>query len=121
MSIVILSITDGNTALNIAIENNNLKALKLLCLNGADINHTHKKSGFTPLRFAIERQAFDMINYILQHADVNPAIEDFAGVTPLQAAMTKDNSEIKNLVSEFMVSIRKFGKTATTLLIIIEA
>lgn len=101
----IFFIADGNTAMNIAIENSNLKAVKLLCLNGADINHVHKKSGYTPLRFAIEKQIPDMISYILQHKDVNPSIEDFGGVTPLQAAMAKENSEVKALISDFMVSI----------------
>jgi nuclear factor NF-kappa-B p105 subunit len=93
---------DGNTPLNLAIENNNMKALKLLCLNGADINKRHKKSGFTPLRFAIEKQNIDVVSYILQQADVDPMIEDFSGVNPLQAALKKDNSELLEVITEYM-------------------
>lgn len=102
--------------MNIAIENNNLKAIKLLCMNGTDINHVHKKSGFTPLRFAIEKQVSDMISYILQHKDIDPTIEDFGGVTALQAAMDKENSDIRDLVSDFMVSINAicYSNAATT-------
>ncbi|RZC35454.1 nuclear factor NF-kappa-B p110 subunit [Asbolus verrucosus] len=93
---------DGNTALDIAIDNNNIKALKLLCLHGADINKQHKKSGFTPLRFAVEKQNIDVLKYILQHVEVNPLIEDFQGINPLQAALKKDNAELLEVVTEFM-------------------
>jgi ankyrin repeat protein len=80
-----------------------MKALKLLCLNGADINKRHKKSGFTPLRFAIEKQNIDVVSYILQQADVDPMIEDFSGVNPLQAALKKENSELLEVITEYMV------------------
>ncbi|XP_063906696.1 nuclear factor NF-kappa-B p105 subunit isoform X2 [Zophobas morio] len=93
---------EGNTALNIAIENGNLKALKLLCLNGADINKQHKKNGYTPLRFAIEKQNVDIVKYILQHKDLQALVEDFQDINPLQAAINKDNSELVDVITQYM-------------------
>ncbi|EEZ97717.1 relish [Tribolium castaneum] len=93
---------EGNTALNLAIENSNMRALKLLLIHGADINKQHKKNGYTPLRFAIEKQNLDLVRYILQHEKLNPMIEDFKDINPLQAAMKKDNSELIDLITEFM-------------------
>lgn len=98
---------DGNTALNLAIESSNLRAIKLLCFkNGADINKQHKKNGYTPLRLAIEKQNIDIIRYILQHDKLNPMIEDFQDINPLQAALKKNNSELIVLITEFMVSLK---------------
>lgn len=91
--------------MNIAIENGNLKALKLLCLNGADINKQHKKNGYTPLRFAIEKQNVDIVKYILQHKDLQALVEDFQDINPLQAAINKDNSELVDVITQYMVFV----------------
>ncbi|XP_044262908.1 nuclear factor NF-kappa-B p110 subunit isoform X2 [Tribolium madens] len=93
---------EGNTALNLAIENANMRALKLLCFHGTDINKQHNKNGYTPLRFAIEKQSIDLVDYILRHEKLNPMIEDFQDINPLQAAMKKDNSALIDLITEFM-------------------
>lgn len=105
----LLKISDGNTALMIAIENKNLAAVKLLCMKSADINQYNVKNGFTPLRFAIEKQYLDILKFVLSIPQLDPTIPDFNKTSPLTAALQRESSkEIMEVIEKYMVSLRYF-------------
>lgn len=101
------AISDGNTALFLAIEKNNVKVVKLLCSKGADINTVNDKNGFVPLRCAIEKQSYDITRYLLSLPDIQPLTTDFGNITPLQAGLQK-SKPISDLVQNYMASIAIF-------------
>lgn len=99
-------ISDGNTALMIAVESKNLTAVKLLHMKGAKINQFNVKNGFTPLRLAIEKQHVDILKYILSIPHLDATIQDFSNTSPLAAAFNRDCSkEITEIIEKFMVSL----------------
>lgn len=99
-------VSDGNTALHRAVKRGNLKAVEVLCNNGADVNCAHPTSGYSPLRFAVENGDIEIIKYLLlQKAD--PLQTDFGGVNPLQVITEMDLKEVKELIRKNMVSCFK--------------
>lgn len=93
----------------IAIEGKNLAAVKLLCLKGTNINQYNVKNGFTPLRFAIEKQYLDILKYILSMPQLDPTISDFNKTSPLAAAFQRESSkEIMEVIEKYMVSLIYF-------------
>ncbi|XP_066251722.1 nuclear factor NF-kappa-B p110 subunit isoform X1 [Euwallacea similis] len=95
---------DGYSPLNMAVENRNMTAIKLLCQNGADVNKRHQKNGFTPLRIAIENQYVEAIQYLLQHAMFEYELQnDFKNLSPFEAATIKKcNSEVMDVINRYM-------------------
>lgn len=97
--------SEGNTALFIAVEKNNLPAVKMLCSKGANINEIHPKNGYVPLRTAIEKQHTAIVKYLLTLKDISTIVKDFAGLDPLTAAVHKEiSSELREAVEKYMVS-----------------
>ncbi|CAH1977829.1 unnamed protein product [Acanthoscelides obtectus] len=95
---------EGDTALVMAILSENLPAIKLLCKH-ADVNKKHDKNGFVPLRFAVEKQHVEIVQYLLDLNGVDPEIQDFCNKTAIDAAMTK-NAELAEVMKDY---IRKIG------------
>ncbi|KAJ8958305.1 hypothetical protein NQ318_017451 [Aromia moschata] len=94
---------EGNTALLAAVEHKNLSVIKLLCLSGADINKRNLKTGFAPLRVAIEKQHLDIIKYIMWVPKMDPMTEDFRNISPLRAAHNRECSkEILEVIERYM-------------------
>ncbi|XP_074038892.1 nuclear factor NF-kappa-B family member relish isoform X2 [Leptinotarsa decemlineata] len=95
--------SDGDTALIIAIEKNNIMAVNLLCGRKASINQIHPKNGFVPLRFAIEKQYSEAIKYLLSLPALDATIKDFTNVSPFSAALQKESpKEILDMVRKYM-------------------
>ncbi|XP_030761906.1 nuclear factor NF-kappa-B p110 subunit isoform X2 [Sitophilus oryzae] len=85
---------DGETPLSLAIEKRNMNAVKLLCKYGASVNRQHRKSGFTPLRMAVENQWSAMIKFLLSQSNLVWSLQnDFKNVSPFEAASNKDLEE----------------------------
>ncbi|KAK9881169.1 hypothetical protein WA026_014518 [Henosepilachna vigintioctopunctata] len=96
---------NGNnyTPLHLAVEKKNLKAVQLLCKNGADVDYRHACNGFTPLRFAVENGYLEIINFILYQTNVNPKVRDFNELDPLQVALHgSTHPEIKHVVQKYI-------------------
>ncbi|XP_025835272.1 nuclear factor NF-kappa-B p105 subunit [Agrilus planipennis] len=91
----------GDSALATAIESKNLDVVKKLCLKGADVNKKHKKNGFTPLHMAIYAQSYGIVDFLLEHKDIELQIFDFKDCTPYKlAANLRDNSNISQKICE---------------------
>nr|CAI5858697.1 unnamed protein product [Callosobruchus analis] len=94
---------EGDTALIIAVLTQNFPAIKLLCRH-ADLNKQHDKNGFVPLRYAVEKQYFKAVEYLLKLKGVDATIRDFTNdVSPIIAAFTKtDNPDIAEVMRTYM-------------------
>ncbi|NSW44387.1 MAG: ankyrin repeat domain-containing protein [Bacteroidales bacterium] len=87
---------DGISALNYAIQSNQLLAVKALVLNGADVNYS---SFFClpPLFMAIAYDNYDMVLYLIENgSDVNKTIRN--KVSPLHYAVRFANKDIIELL-----------------------
>lgn len=84
----------------------------LLCVNGADINKSHKKDGFTPLRMAVDKSDLRMVKFLLGRSDIDVVKPDFNDIMPINAAEILKNTqgsqakEVYLVLEEFMVSFR---------------
>lgn len=70
----------------------------------ADTNIMHAKDGFVPIRLAIEKRYIEGVKFLLSIPCVDPTIKDFRGISPLNAAMQKENEiDLINIVQDYMV------------------
>lgn len=95
---------DGYTPLILAIKDEKLDYVKILCMNKASINYQDPKNGFTALRYAVQGNSLRIVEYLLAHKDLNPYVVDFNQTTIFQAAESEGRPEIWKVVSEFMVN-----------------
>ena len=125
--------TSGKTALHHALENGfNLKIIKLLLDNGADLKAT-ALNGKTPMHSAVEAENLKMVKFLFEQGlDINSSkkqelsysIEDHSDrwilkMTPLQIAVYKKNYEIVEFllengadVNQRLESLEGFSSTA---------
>jgi ankyrin repeat protein len=91
---------DGFTPLHYALFNGYFQIAKLLIENGADVNGRNKKTGDTPLHYAIYHKgegAYNFIQYLLEKgADINS--QDDYGDTPLHRAVRQEDVNMVELL-----------------------
>lgn len=76
---------DGNNALHISVEKNDIEAVKLLIENGAKVNQKNQ-NGDTPLSVAVmkgDKEYFDMVRLLLA-LEADPNIEDNNGLSLIE-------------------------------------
>lgn len=101
-------ISDGLTALHLAVKVNNLPMVALLCDNGANINEIERKAGRTCLHFAILDNSVTVLEYIVKHPKVDLSKRDFSGhfAQSLTISSSKDVSNIiYNALVRFIIFI----------------
>lgn len=102
------SLTCGNTALHLAVKNDNRITVDILLFHGANTNITNN-DGFTPLHKAVIYNAsIDIIKKLLRYkADVNirDNEEENTGLTPLDIAMSCNNYEIISLLVSHVIRL----------------
>jgi len=101
---------NGETALHMAIANNDLELVEALITKGADVNLATRYGGSTPIQLAVQGHQVQIANFLLsKHAD--PEKEDFqrqsalSRGTPLADALERRNdlfSAIERLRTEFL-------------------
>ena len=90
---------DGRAALHWAAALGHLDMVKLLCENGADVN-LMGSHGWAPLHSAIQGGQTEMVEYLIDHTDVNVELPRFDGFKPLLLAAIKGYSDIVKLLVE---------------------
>ncbi|XP_008552920.1 putative ankyrin repeat protein RF_0381 [Microplitis demolitor] len=99
---------DWGTPLHIAVTRENIKIVKRLIENGADINSPRGSFVWTPLHTAIENLNTEAIKLLIDKgADVNAACDDEirTGCTPLHLAIETNNEEIVKLLMKKNVDV----------------
>jgi ankyrin repeat protein len=106
---------NGNTALIIAVDKNNLQIVQLLIAKGADIN-IKNNNGYTALIFAVGKNNLQIVQLLIAHgADVN--IKNNNGYTALIFAIAKNNLLIATLLLENGANINIQNTKGATILI----
>uniref|UniRef100_A0A182LVB2 RHD domain-containing protein n=2 Tax=Anopheles culicifacies TaxID=139723 RepID=A0A182LVB2_9DIPT len=84
---------DGLTALQAAVYARNLKITRILIDAGASVREKDLKHGNNILHIAVDNDALDIVNYILEHVKYELGSEqNNAGYTPLQLADAKSHT-----------------------------
>uniref|UniRef100_A0A182R9F3 RHD domain-containing protein n=1 Tax=Anopheles funestus TaxID=62324 RepID=A0A182R9F3_ANOFN len=84
---------DGLTALQAAVYARNLKITRILIDAGASVREKDLKHGNNILHIAVDNDALDIVNYILDNVDHELGCEqNNAGYTPLQLADAKSHT-----------------------------
>ncbi|XP_057334513.1 putative ankyrin repeat protein RF_0381 [Microplitis mediator] len=99
---------DWGTPLHIAVTRENIRIVKKLIDNGADINSPRGSFVWTPLHTAIESLNNEAIKLLIDKgADVNAACDDEirTGCTPLHLAIETNNEEIVELLVKKNVDV----------------
>jgi ankyrin repeat protein len=87
----------GMTAIQLAVRESNIEIMKILIVNGADVNIAVTRAKFTPLHIAAYGNKAEMANLLITNgADVNQLNKD--GATPLHFAVRRGNTEIAALL-----------------------
>lgn len=95
----------GRTLVHTAVDCENVKVLKMLLFQGADIN-VFSNANLTPLHLAVANKSTRMVEILLDHgADVNPAL-NFDDKTPLYMAVELNCPMIVAMLLERGASIR---------------
>ncbi|KKP27968.1 MAG: hypothetical protein UR12_C0026G0024 [candidate division TM6 bacterium GW2011_GWF2_30_66] len=83
----------GNTPLSLTLYNDNLKMMKFLLDNGADINQSILMHSTTVLKIACDNTNFNAVKFLVENgADINKA--DIYGQTPLFIASAEKSINI---------------------------
>ena len=91
----------GNTALHCATAYNRIELVKLLLLQGADVNRQNLFSKSTPLHYAAKGNSTEVARLLLQgRADINKKTTD--NKTPRDQA--EEGSEVERLLMELQQS-----------------
>jgi len=89
---------DGNTALNLAVKNNNPKIVQTLLNNNANPNIPYTyMNGFTALIVAVRNNNPTIVQMLLDEG-ANPYIQDHYGCTALHRVTRNTNSEIVQML-----------------------
>jgi len=89
--------SNGMTATQLAVNNENLEILKILIDNGVDVNASSTRLKIAPLHIAARRGHVEMVNLLLASgADVNQP--DHEGASALHFAVRSGNNEIAELL-----------------------
>jgi len=92
-----IRIKDGATPLLMAVRNNFIDTVKVLVLNGAEVNRTSKK-GKTAFYISCEIGNYEIVKFLQKHgADV---CKLFQGKSPLDIALDNSHYKIANLLIE---------------------
>ena len=87
-----------------AVYKGNIKTVKQLINDGADVNAVDKKTGTTPLYLAINLNRLKIARILLENkAKVNKA--DINGVSPLYKALEDKNLDAAQLLLEFNADV----------------
>ncbi len=91
--------------LHFCLDYNHDKYAKFLVNHGhADVNSADKDDKWTPLMYAIQKQNFRLVEFLLQHgANVNH--KDIDGFTPLAVAVDSNSKEIVSLILKYKPQI----------------
>ncbi len=89
----------GITPLHIAAAMNRTQAIKILLINGADIN-ARSQNGFTPLHWAARRNAANAVESLIEYG-ADPSIESRSGITPLDWAERNDAKSVIDVLSRY--------------------
>lgn len=89
------SYTILSAAINLPYEVN-IDVIKLLIVNGADVNKRNKDGG-TPLHEAVKRNEVETIKALME-AGANPRLVNKDGQTPLDIAIKKENKDIRQFL-----------------------
>lgn len=91
--------SDGELPLMIAVQNNNLEAVKLLLQNNANVDgHFSNGCGKTPLIMAVEKQYLSIATALLEHKATVDACYMEQGPTPLCSASGEGNLSFVTLL-----------------------
>ena len=88
---------DGQTCAHLAIKQNSLETLKLLCQAGIDINH-RDRWGLTPFELAQRWQRLDLCVYLVSRGASLPPGEDIRADVLRAAVDSGDLASVKRLV-----------------------
>jgi ankyrin repeat protein len=88
---------DGQTCAHLAIKQNSLETLKLLCQAGIDINH-RDRWGLTPFELAQRWQRLDLCVYLVSQGASLPTGEDIRPDVLRAAVESGDLTSVKRLV-----------------------
>ena len=106
--------SDGRTALQAAIYNENLSVVQELVEHGAEVNKSNYKQ-FTPLYHAVETENLSIIKFLIKHnADINKAC--FSGDQPIHMAAFLSNILIMKILFDHGASINATSNIGNTLL-----
>lgn len=94
----------------LAIKNNNLDCVIILCRRGANVNQGNKKDGFTPLRMAVDKHNEPIVKYLLNNTSANGLQKDYNNRSPFDVAKRLQDSnrearQVYALIEEYMVGI----------------
>jgi hypothetical protein len=101
----------GKTLLEVASEHDQLRAVRFLLKNGAEVNP--QGSGYPPLSRAVSQNREFIVNHLLQYR-ANPNRSNRDGDRPLTVALRNDNPVIVQLLRQFGAHNRPDLKTGLT-------
>ncbi|KXZ42701.1 hypothetical protein GPECTOR_123g473 [Gonium pectorale] len=85
-------LTDGTTALHVAVDLVKVDVVKLLLQNGADLE-AQNKDGWTPLHYGCQRGDLDVVELLLLKG-ANPASRETTGMKPVDVAVGDDTKSL---------------------------
>ena len=94
----------------------NVRIVKYLVSQGANVNHDDNYDGLTPLIYASRDGHLDIVKYLVSHgANVNP--DDNIGFTPLSVASSNENWDIVKYLVEHGANVNYHANNYPTPLI----
>jgi ankyrin repeat protein len=80
---------DGETCFYVASKLRNIPVMRLLANVGANVNVREGRSGYSPLHYAVETHANDVVKFLCEDCQsiVNLDVENYGGFTPFQLCL----------------------------------